>query len=260
MTVAVGAATSGAAADLGGRGLRLAPDAPQPDLEALDEAARRATQVVTAGERLLPVAEPFVPLLPRGGLQRGSMVAITGKGGATSTALALVTAASAAGSWVAVVGTPRLGLLAAHELGMALDRCALIDEPPPGQWGQVVGALIGGVDIVVTSAPRRARTRDVRRVAARLRERGTVLIQLGDAIADLGLEVTTLAWEGIGEGRGRLLARRVRVRRSGRGGASRPVEVEMWLPGHDGQVTLVLPEQETGTEWAGVHRLRTAAS
>jgi hypothetical protein len=182
-------------------------------------------------------------------------VAITGKGGATSMALALVSAASAAGSWVAVVGVPRLGLLAAHELGMALDRCALIDGPPTGQWGQVVGALIGGVDIVVTPSPRHARAGDVRRVAARLRERGTVLIQLGDAVADLGLEVSTLAWEGIGQGRGRLLSRRVRVRRSGRGAASRPVDVELWLPGHDGEVALARPEG-----WAEVRPLRTAAS
>jgi hypothetical protein len=182
-------------------------------------------------------------------------VAITGQGGATSTALALVAAASAAGSWVAVVGLPRLGLLAAHELGVALDHCALIDEPPPGQWGQVMAALIGGVDIVVTTSPRRARTSDIRRVAARLRERGTVLIQLGDAVADLGLEVSSLAWEGIGEGRGRLVARRVRVRRSGRGAASRPVEVELWLPGHHGPVALARSE-----EWADVRPLQTAAS
>jgi hypothetical protein len=217
--------------------------------------AARATQMVTAGERLLPVIDPLASLLPRGGLQRGSTVAITGRGGATSIALALVSAASAEGSWVAVVGVPGLGLLAAHELGMALDRCALIDEPPPGQWGQVVGALIGGVDIVVTAAPRHARAGDVRRVAARLRERGTVLIQLGDAAADLGLDVSTLAWEGIGKGRGRLLARRVRVRRSGRGAASRPVEVELWLPGPHGEVALTHQEG-----WAEVRPLRTAAS
>jgi hypothetical protein len=138
---------------------------------------------------------------------------------------------------------------------MALDRCALIDGPPTGQWGQVVGALIGGVDIVVTTSPRHARAGDVRRVAARLRERGTVLIQLGDAVADLGLEVSTLAWEGIGQGRGRLLSRRVRVRRSGRGAASRLVDVELWLPGHDGEVALARPEG-----WADVRPLRTAAS
>ena len=48
--------------------------------------------------------------------------------GATSILLALLAGASAAGSWCAVVGMPSLGLVAAAELGIALDRPLLREE------------------------------------------------------------------------------------------------------------------------------------
>ena len=75
---------------------------------------------------------PSRPLLPGGGLRRGATVSVTaaaGVGGATSLALALVAEASRAGSWVAAVGLPSLGLVAADELGVALERLVLVAAP-----------------------------------------------------------------------------------------------------------------------------------
>src|SRR5215217_8670975 len=62
-----------------------------------------------ADERLLPVAPALEPLLPHPGLRRGSTVAVTRS---AALALALVAGASAAGSWVAAVGLPDLGIVA----------------------------------------------------------------------------------------------------------------------------------------------------
>lgn len=208
-----------------------------------------------AGERLLPVHDALVPLLPQGGLRRGSTIAVTGRGAVTSLALALVAQASSAGSWTAVVGLPGLGLVAAHELGVSLDRCALVDHPPPGTWGQVVGALIGAVDVVLWSPPPRLPRSETRRVAARMRERGTVLVQVSGASTgpspDVTLTVTDVTWQGIERGHGRLAARRVSLERSGRGAAARLLRVDLWLPGPDGRPAAVEPE-------ATVHRFPAA--
>jgi len=66
-----------------------------------------------ADPRVLPVAEPLAPLLPGGGLRRGSTVAVAAGPGATSLLFALLAEASAGGAWVGVVGRPELGLVAA---------------------------------------------------------------------------------------------------------------------------------------------------
>lgn len=215
---------------------------------------QRSDRVTAAREQVLAVSGPFSSLFPLGGLRRGSSVSVTGRGGVTSLALALVAEASAQGSWVAVLGMPRLGLVAAGELGLALDRCILVDRLPPGTWGQVVGALVGAVDVVVTAPPAGVRAAEIRRVAARLRERGTVMVEVGTARrhhrgspaiqAEISLAVTDVRWEGLGAGHGRLTARRVVLERTGRGAASRPVTADLWLPGPDGRVAVAEPEPE----------------
>lgn len=84
---------------------------------SLPELAGRVRPVALAGERVLPVAAVLEPLLPDGGLRRGSVVTV---GGSRSLALALVAAASEAGSWcAAVVRESSLGLLAAAEAGIS---------------------------------------------------------------------------------------------------------------------------------------------
>jgi len=47
---------------------------------------------------------------------------------------------------------PDLGLLAAYELGVDLERLALVPEPGP-DWPQVVAALLDGIDVVVVAPP-----------------------------------------------------------------------------------------------------------
>jgi hypothetical protein len=162
-------------------------------------------------------------------------------GGSTSLALALLAAASAQGSWCAAVGLPALGLAAAAELGVALERFPLVASPGrspgAGGWAWVVAALVDAVDVVLARPPAHVKAADARRLTARARERGAVLVVSGvgwpDA-AEVQLTVTSAVWEGVGRGHGRLRGRRVEVVAGGRGAAARERRVALWLPHPEG--------------------------
>lgn len=202
-----------------------------------------------AQDRRLPVLEALEALIPGAGLRRGSTLSTDGPA-ATSLALATAAAASADGAWVAAVGFPSLGLLAAAELGLALERFVLVAAPDTDAgsdtWASAVAALVDAFEIVLVRVDHRVRARDARRLAARTRERGAVLVQVGSAGwtegADVTLEVVRAEWEGLGEGHGHLRARRVTVSGGGRREAARPRRAELWLPSVDGAVEPVVAD------------------
>jgi hypothetical protein len=224
---------------------------------ALAELAERVRPVSLAGAQGLPVLGAFDPLVPGAGLRRGSTVgvgALPGVTGATSLALALAAGASQNGSWVAAVGLGSLGLAAAAELGVALERLVLVADPGRDRgegertgWPSVVAVLVDGFDVVLVGAETGARLRaaDARRLVARVRERGTVLVGVGAELpgerSPLRLTVAAASWLGLGEGWGHLRGRRVTVEASGRGGAARTRQAELWLPAPAGGVELVEP-------------------
>ena len=204
----------------------------------LEEAAHRARPVSLAGQHLLPVTDAFEPLLPEAGLRRGTVVAIEGAA-ATSLALALAAGASAAGSWVGVVGVPSLGLAAAAELGVALDRLVLVAPPAPGEWATVAATLVDAFDVVLAAPPRRGGVSAGRRLQARVRDRRAVLCTVranGGTEADLTLGTVAVEWDGLEPGAGYLQARRVTVEATGRRAAARPRRATLWLPDADGNV------------------------
>ena len=217
-----------------------------PDLAALRLLGDRVRPLAGAGERTLPVPEAFASLLPQGGLQRGSTVA-TGGTAATSLALALVGPTTGTGSWVAVVGLPRLGLLAAAELGVDLERVLLVAEPEARGWPATVAALLDAVEIVLVRPPGPVGASVQRRLQARARDRGSVLLQVGGHAGmwaqgpDVVVSAGASSWVGLGPGHGRLLARRVEVAVTGRRGADRPRHAQLWLPGADGAIALAEP-------------------
>ena len=201
---------------------------PRRDDEALarlDEAAGRARPVVDAGERAFPVADELGELLPGGGLQRGSVVSVEGAPGtgATAVALHLAAAATAAGEWAAAVELHgSLGGLAARDAGIVLERFAVVPRVPPARWASVVAALLDGVGLVLAEVPPHARAGDARRLAARARERGTVLVAVGTtegvwpAEATVRLYAEGSAWRGLAAGVGFLADRTLHVRVEGR--------------------------------------------
>jgi hypothetical protein len=228
----------------------------QPRLDELRAAGlvRAATEPAGVGvDQVLPVAAPMRPLFPGGGLRRGGTVALTTPDlprgalatGATSLLFALLAEASAAGSWCAVVGLPRLGLVAAGEAGLAIDRLAMVPNPGP-EWAPVVAALLDGVDIVVTATPGQVSASMAGRLAARARQRGAVLLPMGAHWpgADLTLEVVRGAWHGLERGRGRLRRYEAEVLAYGRGAAARPRRAHLWLTG-PGPATIDTPSIDT---------------
>ncbi len=212
----------------------------------LDLVARQTTPLTLAHEQTLPVLPVLEGLLPGGALRRGSTVEIHGIG-ATSLALALAAKPSAAGSWTALVGVPSIGLMAAGEAGLSLNRLFVVRPPTPGSWSGVVASLVGSVDVIVVAGGRRAGNGDLRRLTARLRERGSVLIRVGDTPwisgsskatsgngADVRMRIVSSKWEGLGDGHGVLRRRCVEVRADGRGASARPRSAQLFLPGSNG--------------------------
>jgi hypothetical protein len=219
----------------------------------LDARNRRANQVdlawlatqvrpeTMAAERVLPVLAGLDALLPA--LRRGSTLGVgSSQQGATSLLLAALAGPLQAGAWAAVVGLPALGPLAAAELGAELSRLVLV--PHAGsRWSTVVGALLDGLDVVAVRPPVPARVSDARILAARARERGSVLVVVGSwpEPLDIRLSVEAGLWEGL-ESERRLCRRRVEVRAVVRRGPRRELVRTLWLPGPVGQIGLALED------------------
>jgi hypothetical protein len=205
----------------------------------LGSLARRAHPVSTSRTQLLPVPAAFAPLLPEGALRRGSTVVVAdaASGGARSVALALTAGASAAGSWCAAVGCGDLGAAAAAELGMDLERLALVPTPA-GRWADILATLLEGFDLVLFEVAFPLRAMAVRRLTARLRRHRSVLVVFGShpwpEAPEVHLNVRRASWEGLGRGEGHLRARRVLVEVTGRGPAARIPPRTLWLPHPDG--------------------------
>ena len=193
-------------------------------------ASEQARDPEPGDNRVLPVRPELRGLLPERGLRRGSTIAVSRRTGGTSVLLALLSTASAGGAWCAVVGMPALGAVAAAEMGICLDRFALIPYPGP-EWTAVVAALLDGFDLVVTAPPGHVATVVATRLAARARQRGSVLIAHGQwSGADVVLEPVDGAWAGLGQGHGRLARRELRIAARGRGAAARPRHASLLLP------------------------------
>ncbi|MGI9601590.1 MAG: hypothetical protein ACR2QE_06885 [Acidimicrobiales bacterium] len=201
-----------------------------------------------ARDQVVPTLDSLAGLFSAGGLARGTLIDIGSRaGGARSLALALSAALTQQGGWAVYVGLPGLDLTAAAELGVALERVAVVERPAPDQWATVVAALIGSFEMVVVGAPARVGPTELRRLQARARERGSVLTVVGGGRhretirreAELRFLVDDSQWHGLGHGHGHLQARSVVIRASGRRGATRPVQLGLWLPDAHGRVRVM---------------------
>src|ERR1700761_5527439 len=204
------------------------------------------------GASILPVLPALAGLLPGGGLARGSVVGVEQPG---LLCLALLAAASAAGSWCGVAGVPSLGVVAAAGMGAEPTRLMLVPEPGPG-WPQVVASMLEACEVVVIRPPAPPTALDRRRLEGVLRRGGGVLIAVGgwDG-APVRLRVTQRSWAGIGDGYGSLRGGPAEVVAEGRGAAARRRRQWLWLPGPDGTV----PADETAAPARPAHTLAGAA-
>jgi len=209
-------------------------------LELVRESITTASTL--AHERTLPVIGDLAPLVPSGGLQRGSTLAVHGVG-ATSFALALAGQAVRQGSFMAVIAPPSFGLAACLDFDIPLRRVVQFVLPSDvANWAQVIAAVVEGFDLVMLADRHQATGSQARQLTARNRERGSVLIRVGgpawpDA-ADLRFDVSSPEWSGLGQGHGHLQARKVAVQVAGRRYHGRKRAHEIMLPASEGGVVV----------------------
>jgi hypothetical protein len=190
------------------------------------------------GPSALPVLPALRGLLPRGGLARGSVVAVAEFG---LLCLALAAAASADGAWCGIAGIPEAGVLAAAALGLDAGRTLLVPDPGPS-WPQVVASLLDGCELVLLRPPERASAQVRHRLEATLRRGRGVLLVAGDwPGAQLRLRVASQRWTGLGDGHGRLQACCAEITADGRGEAAMTRTRWLWLPGEDGGAAVADP-------------------
>lgn len=198
--------------------------------------------------RMLPVHPALADLFPWGGLRRGATVAVRGS---TSLLFTLLAPPTDTGSWAALVGMSDLGLRAASELGVAVERLALVRHPG-ANLPAVVAALLDGMDLVAVN-PARLNDSHLRRLSARARHRGAVLISTGPwPGADLELTLSDTRWTGLGDGHGFLEVRETLVEARGRGAAARAKQAEAYLPAAGGAVAArprPLPVHLLDSDW-----------
>lgn len=222
-----------------------------------------------AAERTLAVAPALTPLLPEG-LVRGRTVACQGLT-APSLALALAAQAVREGAWLALVDLPWLGVEAAVELGVPVERLVRVDAGPGdgsagrdarGElWAEVLGATVDGFDLVLTRVPPRVPAGLIRRLQTRIRAKGVVLVVVGEPgalSADVTVTGGAVRWDGVGVGHGHLRARRVTAEVTGRR-VPRARRTDLWLPAVDGGIdpaapepTVLRPRPESGRPESGL--------
>ena len=206
--------------------------------QQVDEVARLRAQLERVqGRRLdapvLPVHPALASILPGGGLRPGSAYSLPRS---TSLMLGLLAQPSQSGSWCGVVGMPRLGAEAAEGLGVDLSRLVLIPDPGP-RWLAVTATIAEVLPIVAVRPSGRAADGEIARLAARLRDRGAVLLVQGPwPQAEAVLEVAEPVWEGVGRGHGYLAGRAVTVTASSRRWP-RPRRSRVLLPDASGHLS-----------------------
>lgn len=186
----------------------------------------------------VPLADQLSSLLPERGLVRGHQYQITGDA-SLSLMYALAARATDTGSWLAMVNMPRAGMTAAREHGIAMHRVLNVSTPANASsavWSAVVGALVDGVDLVAVSQVR-CSPHDARRLAARVRASGAVLLMVGPhgaCVPDGRFSVSTTRWNFDAH----LRSREARIIYVGRRSPT-PRHCDVLLPGSSGRIESV---------------------
>ncbi|WP_251151319.1 hypothetical protein [Cellulosimicrobium sp. Marseille-Q4280] len=199
--------------------------APAPDaLETARAALRRAelrTGVQSVAQPVPDVEDrprPLAALLDGGTLPAGAVSVVAGS---TSLLLALAAMSQGSSDWVAFTGMPDLGLLAAADAGLDLDRVALVPQVRT-EGATVVAALLDGFALVVVGDAVALTRAEQRRLLARARERGAALVTTTAwEQAAVRLEVAAHRWSGTDRGERYLRRCELDVARTTRGATDR---------------------------------------
>ena len=200
---------------------------------------RPATMAAT---KQLPVESPWSTLLPERGLRRGSTVTVVGTvgSGLVTLAFSLLGEVTQRGYWLGLVGLDDSGVVAMREAGIDLSRTLFLPRPRDA-WAEATADLFDGIDVVVLRPPGRASHAVARRLTARAKERGAVLVVITEphvtwpVPADLTIDISDPRWSATAH----RLQRSVEVRITGRGAARRTSTTRLGLPGPSGRVEVL---------------------
>jgi hypothetical protein len=192
--------------------VKAAQKLPGADSSAAQLLEQLRTQVANAEARVrqqpFAVHPQLAAVLGEPGLKPGAGYALN-TGGALLHAL--LAEPSQEGHWCGVVGLPTFATEAAELAGVRLDRLVLVPDPGE-QWLAVAAALAEVVPVLAVRPIGRVRDSDAARLAARMRDRGGVLLVVGDwPRAEARLRLSEQRWGGLGVGHGHLVSREVQV-------------------------------------------------
>lgn len=224
--------------------------------------------VSLSSQQGLPVVPALADLLPSGGLARGATVSVGGSCGAVSLAALLMVEASKAGSWVVAVGMDELNWEAALALGVVAERSVVVRVAERSQATEVMAAVVDAADVVLVGPEVVLAASAVRRLRARARERGSVLIRVQPNHArragsqhrtaddrwdgpELSLRSRVVRWSGLGRGWGHLDGRLLEVAASGRRQSAGGRRELLWLPDARGCVRRPEPGELEGLRGEG---------
>ncbi|MCG2804260.1 MAG: hypothetical protein L6256_02265 [Propionicimonas sp.] len=219
--------------------MKAALKLPETETAVTELLVRLRAQVAKAEARIrqrpFAVHPSLLPVLGESGLKPGAAYVLETSG---SLLHALLAEPSQEGHWCGVVGLPTFAAEAAQLAGVRLDRLVLVPEPAE-QWLAATAALAEVVPVLAVRPFGRVRESDAARLMSRLRDRGSVLLVVGDwPRAEARFTLTEPRWHGLGNGHGRLAGRELQVgvtsRRYPAGRSARLV-----LPSSNGRIAAV---------------------
>lgn len=183
------------------------PEAKRSDVLELQQRIR-SLEAPRVDYPVFPLPSGLGSLFPHGGLRRGATYQVDSS---ASLLWALLATATDRGVWCAVVGMPDLGLAAAEDMGVNLDRLILVPYPAE-HWLSVVSALIDVVGIVAMGPLSAPSDRMMGTLLGRLRDReATLVVQSNWPRTDASIGVSEHHWEGLSQGRGILHEHRLGI-------------------------------------------------
>jgi len=166
----------------------------------------------------LPLTPKLAPLFPQGGIALGTVITVIGS---RWLQYQLLASSAQSGNWVALVGQADVGALALAQAGLPLARVAVVPNPEP-EAATVCAALLDGVHLIIGNDVM-LRDSEKRRLSARAREKGTVIVSEQPwPGAHYNFQVTKRNWSGANQGEDWLSGGTVTVERTGRGSAAKP--------------------------------------
>lgn len=201
-----------------------ADELPNPLADELADELERSREIASLRSLIGPsVVEPQAGLFDVSSLWGpGQLLGLVGAPGLGMTQVGIAQLAAISGPLAWVESNQWFSPEAAWEGGISDKRMVVVRSRDQAGWAEATAALMDGMAAVCAEVPSRLHDNVLRRLAARARARRARLIlrsrgPLPTGIAHSVITAEAVEWVGAGQGRGRLLHRRVVATAKGKG-------------------------------------------